>query len=117
MADPKPTYTYLVSHLRDAHPDLAYIHLVEPRDLEAPHPGADASELTPGESNDFIREIWAPRPLVSAGGYRRELALDFAEKKGDIIAFGRWFIANVRCCLLVGRDVYLLTFAHSRTSR
>lgn len=47
------------------------------------------------QSNDFIRDIWAPRPIVSAGGYTRDIALEVAEEKGDIIAFGRPFISNV----------------------
>ncbi len=47
------------------------------------------------QSNDFIREIWRPRPLISAGGYDRDLALQEAESTGDLIAFGRYFISNV----------------------
>ena len=31
MADPKPTFSYLVSQLAKLHPNLAYIHVVEPR--------------------------------------------------------------------------------------
>ena len=46
------------------------------------------------QTNDFIREIWAPRPLISAGGHTRESALAFAER-GDLVAFGRMFISNV----------------------
>jgi 2,4-dienoyl-CoA reductase-like NADH-dependent reductase (Old Yellow Enzyme family) len=48
------------------------------------------------KTNDFIRKIWSPRPLISAGGYTRELAIDTAETKGDLIAVGRLFISNVR---------------------
>jgi NADPH2 dehydrogenase len=29
--DPKLTYTYLVSELHDRYPELAYLHVVEPR--------------------------------------------------------------------------------------
>ncbi|EKM48553.1 uncharacterized protein PHACADRAFT_202675 [Phanerochaete carnosa HHB-10118-sp] len=47
-----------------------------------------------GESNDFLREIWGERPFISAGGYNRELALEAAETKGDLIAVGRLFISN-----------------------
>jgi NADPH2 dehydrogenase len=90
MSDPKPTFSYIVSQLRDKYPSLGYVHLVEPRVqgiFTVDHPSE--------ESNDFLREIWAPRPLISAGGYTRELSLEVAEKKGDLIAFGRPFIANV----------------------
>ena len=56
-----------------------------------------------------MREIWSPRPLISAGGYSRELALDVAETKGDIIAIGRLFISNVRLAfywLSSSTDIY-----------
>jgi hypothetical protein len=46
------------------------------------------------QSNDFIREIWQPRPLISAGAYNRDLAIRAAET-GDLIAFGRAYIPNV----------------------
>lgn len=99
MSDPKPTFSYLVSQLRDRHPKLAYIHLVEPRvDGSVTR---DPNTVAEHESNDFIREIWAPRPLITTGGYDREIALDVAEKKGDIIGFGRLFLANVSLLVLV----------------
>ncbi|KAJ7052277.1 hypothetical protein C8F01DRAFT_1221986 [Mycena amicta] len=85
MEDPRPTYSYVVTQLRDCFPDLAYLHVVEPR--------ADAN-VRAGASNDFIREIWGARPFISAGGYTREIALAVAEEKGDIVAFSRGFIAN-----------------------
>jgi NADPH2 dehydrogenase len=90
--DPIRTFTYVVEKIKARHPDLAYIHLVEPRvqGIEDLVDGAPE-----GEQNDFIRQIWSPRPLITAGGYNRQLALDVAEEKGDIIAFGRHFIANV----------------------
>ncbi|KAH9945562.1 hypothetical protein B0H21DRAFT_823025 [Amylocystis lapponica] len=72
MADPKPTFSFLVEHLVERYPDMAYIHL----------------------SNDFIRELWAPRPLISAGGYTRALALKQSELTGELVAFGRIYIAN-----------------------
>lgn len=31
MADPRPTFTYLVRRLAELHPDLAYLHAVEAR--------------------------------------------------------------------------------------
>ncbi|KAJ3551582.1 hypothetical protein NM688_g4617 [Phlebia brevispora] len=89
MKNPVPQFSHVVSELARQHPSLAYVHVVEPRvngylDIEVP----------PGDSNDFIRAIWFPRPLISAGGYLRDNALDVADKKGDLIAFGRPFIAN-----------------------
>jgi len=80
ISDPKPTFAYLVTKIRERFPNLAYIHVTE-----------SASE---DESNDFIREIWSPHPLITASGYTREKALAAAEQNGDLIAFGRDFIAN-----------------------
>ncbi|KAJ7511743.1 hypothetical protein B0H11DRAFT_1952865 [Mycena galericulata] len=86
---PKPTYTHLVTQLRDRYPELAYLHVVEPR-----ADGVETVDVKAGYSNDFIRDIWGDRRLISAGGYSRETALAAAEGKGDLIAFGRPYIAN-----------------------
>jgi NADPH2 dehydrogenase len=83
-----------VTELRDRHPDLAFIHVVEPR--------VDGfTEKTPGEfeSNEFIRKIWGTRPFISAGGHTRESGMEYADKYGDLIAYGRKFIGNVSGCL------------------
>ncbi|CAL1711105.1 unnamed protein product [Somion occarium] len=89
MKDPVPTFTYFVSRLAQLHPTLAYLHVVEPRAA-----GADDRVPKEGESNDFIRAIWSPRPFISAGGFTRDLAIEAADTKGELIAFGRHFIAN-----------------------
>ncbi|KAF7419211.1 hypothetical protein PC9H_001797 [Pleurotus ostreatus] len=89
MADPIPTFSYFVKTLRERHPGLAYLHVVEPRAN-----GVVTVEKKEGQSNDFIREIWAPKVLISAGGYDRNLAIQMADEKGDVIAFGRFFISN-----------------------
>ncbi|KAJ6601074.1 NADH:flavin oxidoreductase/NADH oxidase [Mycena vulgaris] len=88
--DPKPTYAHLVTQLRDRYLELAYLHIVEPR-----VDGNDSAKtIKAGSSNDFIRDIWGARRLISAGGYTRETALAAAEDKGDLIAFARPYIAN-----------------------
>ncbi|EMD40610.1 hypothetical protein CERSUDRAFT_130642 [Gelatoporia subvermispora B] len=89
MVDPKPQFAYVVEQLKARHPDLAYLHLAEPRVS-----GTGDRESDVFESNDFIRDIWLPRPLISAGGYTRELAIEQAEKTGELIAVGRYFISN-----------------------
>lgn len=89
MDDPVPTFTYLAKELVKRYPSLAYLHVIEPR-----MSGAVDREARADESNDFLRDIWRPRPLISAGGYTRDTALKVAEEKGDIIAFGRYFISN-----------------------
>jgi len=35
MSDPKPTFAALFTRIRDTHPDLAYLHVIEPRDRDA----------------------------------------------------------------------------------
>ncbi|KAI0064364.1 FMN-linked oxidoreductase [Artomyces pyxidatus] len=91
MPDPVPTFRALVTRIRDTHPDLSYLHVVEPR-IDG---GSTARASTEGESNDFIREIWGPeRRMISAGGFTRESGLETAEKTGSLIAYGRYFIAN-----------------------
>jgi NADPH2 dehydrogenase len=91
-ADPIPTLTYIVEKIKACHPDLSYVHLVEPR----VQGGEDLVDgVLQGEQNDFIREISSPVPLITAGGYNRQLALDVAEEKGDIIALGRHYMSNV----------------------
>ena len=93
MSDPIPTFAYLARALHDLHPDMAYLHVTEPRVILG---NVDREEEVPAnESNDFIRKIWRPKVLISAGGYNRDLAMQVADEKGDLIAFGRPFIANV----------------------
>lgn len=55
------------------------------------------TDRTAAQTNDFIRKIWLPRTLMSAGRYTRESAIERVEQTGELIAFGRRFISNVRC--------------------
>ncbi|KAF4597324.1 hypothetical protein EYR40_007776 [Pleurotus pulmonarius] len=100
MVNPKPTYSYFVSQLKDRLPNLAYLHAIEPRVADGKdiglRPVADAEDEGNNhveEENNFLRRIWSPKPFISAGGYTRDLALEAAEH-GDIIAVGRYFLAN-----------------------
>ena len=52
--------------------------------------------IVAAQSNDILRKLWAPRPFMAAGRFTRETALERAEATGDLIAFGRRFLANVR---------------------
>ncbi len=102
-----------MTRLAEEHPDLAYIHIVQPglsgtddKDVEE----GEVCELPPIQrlprlrrradvslqTNEFIRKIWLPRRLISAGRYTRETAIERAEETGELIAFGRRFLANVR---------------------
>lgn len=90
MKDPKPTFSYLATKIRDSYPNIAYLHAVESRI----HGSFDTEAANSG-SNDFLREIWFPKSFISAGGYDATSAAQAADKTCDLIAFGRLFISNV----------------------
>ncbi|KAI0058162.1 FMN-linked oxidoreductase [Artomyces pyxidatus] len=102
MDDPVPTYSALVTRIRDAHPALAYLHVVEPR-----IDGVVTRDAEEGGQNEFLRAIWAPRPFIAAGGFTRASALEAAERTGDLIAFGRSFIANPDLVYRLKEDIPL----------
>lgn len=90
MKHPIPLFSYVVAELKKRFPNLAYLHAVEPRVsvIDDRTPDAD-------ESNDFIKALWCPRPLILAGGFLRDNAVQAAETDGVLVAFGRRYIANV----------------------
>ncbi|KAF8417089.1 hypothetical protein L210DRAFT_3636433 [Boletus edulis BED1] len=96
--NPRPTFGYIVTALRDKHPKLAYLHVIEPR-VPAGHSDTDTA-LNPDENNDFLRDIWnggeggEERAFIAAGGHIREKALRTAEDKGgqrlrEAVGYGR----------------------------
>jgi 2,4-dienoyl-CoA reductase-like NADH-dependent reductase (Old Yellow Enzyme family) len=111
MPDPVPQYTHLVTALRAAHPNLAYLHVIEPRVAA----GMDV-EHSSTESNDFLRDIWKGKPLISAGGYNRNNAMKASDETGDLIAFGRHYIANVGFLPLFSTGQMELTVLYSLIS-
>ena len=89
-ADPEALFHYLAGELEKR--DLAYLHLVEPS-VKGREIAAEADPRAQALMRD-IRRIFSG-PIILAGGYTRwnaEQAL--AEGRGDLIAFGRPFIAN-----------------------
>ena len=96
MDDPKPQFTHFITQLANLHPDMAYIHLIEPRIS-----GNDDVIENAEESLDFAREAWkvTGKPFLAAGGYDRRRAIDLMRKEGmedTLVVFGRWFVSNVR---------------------
>ncbi|THU82254.1 NADH:flavin oxidoreductase/NADH oxidase [Dendrothele bispora CBS 962.96] len=90
MDNPIPTFTYLATELKSRFPKFAYLHVIEARVS-----GGSTTPESKDGSNDFLRDIWLPRPLISAGNYDRESAIKCAEQKeGQLVAFGRYFISN-----------------------
>jgi len=104
MKDPVPTFTHLANTVLTAHPNLAYIHVIE--SLE--HGGV---AIPTNQSNDFIRDIVREKgqgtKVISAGGYTRESGIETADEKGDFVAYGRWFLANPDLPLRLKRNVAL----------
>ena len=96
MEDPKPTFAYLVSQAKERFPDLAYLHAVEPRI-------AGDGDHHPGEedSNEFLRKIWGDKVYITAGGFSPQMAAETVRAKGGLVAFGRYYIANVSSFSLV----------------
>ena len=97
MQDPVPTFSALVSRIKERHPKFAYIHVVEP-DAEV--------EAVDGvaQSNDFISDIWLPRPLIRTNGYERETAITAAKTDKVLVGFARNYLANV-CISLLSRRI------------
>ncbi|OBZ88429.1 12-oxophytodienoate reductase 1 [Choanephora cucurbitarum] len=86
---PVETWGYLISQIQQNHPDFAYLHLVEPRG------DAFGNTTNSDDSLEPYRKIWKG-PLVVASGFSTNIphAIDLAEKTGNLVAFGRAFIAN-----------------------
>ena len=95
MKDPLPTFTAFIERIRDAHPNFAYIHVIEPR-LDGII-GSDLTDENRAQSNEVLRTTWGARPYIAAGGMDGANALKTVEKYGGLVASGRHFIANVRC--------------------
>lgn len=84
------TWSYLTSQLQKRHPNLSYLHFAEARsEVHTGNAVNDADTLEP------YRQIWKG-PFISASGFSNSTqnAIDLAEKTGNLIAFGRAFIAN-----------------------
>ena len=97
MDDPEPTFSYLVSKIRQLYPKFAYLHVIEPRIA-----GTVDRDALESESNNFLRDIWVTPEsksngsvYISAGGFSRSEAISTSQKTGELVAFGRYFISNV----------------------
>jgi len=84
MDDPRPTFGYLVERIKELYPNFALIDAVE---VERSRDGK--------ESNEFLREIWAPKVFSSNSGYDRQKGMELADRTGGLVNYGRYFLANV----------------------
>jgi NADPH2 dehydrogenase len=89
MADPLPTFDYLVKGLKDL--KLSYLHLVESR----VHGTLDKEQT---EDLDSIIKLWDISPVLLAGAYEADTAVERVDKdypsKDIAICFGRHFIST-----------------------
>ncbi|KZP09248.1 FMN-linked oxidoreductase, partial [Athelia psychrophila] len=92
MSNPVPQFTHLVCAIRDLYPEFAYLHVIEPRVNN--YEDVETIPAHKWAERDALYALWAPKPLISAGGYDRELGLDVAQKTGRLVAYGRLFISN-----------------------
>jgi NADPH2 dehydrogenase len=91
MPDPIPTFTGLVTRIRDSHPDFTYIHVVESTDALLTGPKDPAER----QSANFLRDIWGEKPHITNANYDRDTAIEVVEKEGGLVSLGRYFISNV----------------------
>jgi NADPH2 dehydrogenase len=85
MDDPIPTFSYLARRIKELYPNLAFFDASE---VDRPRDGK--------ESNEFLRDIWAPNVFMSNGGYNRQKGMELADRTGGLVAYGKSFLANVR---------------------
>ncbi|WOO83151.1 Flavin oxidoreductase hxnT [Vanrija pseudolonga] len=93
--DPLTTFTQWFKAIVAAQPKLAYVHAVAPRVSGVSDVDQSLVDKR-GDSLDSLRAIVqaAGIAFISAGGATPADALAEAEKVGDLIAFGRYFISN-----------------------
>ncbi|ODN78372.1 hypothetical protein L202_04013 [Cryptococcus amylolentus CBS 6039] len=92
-ADPLGTFVPYITKVLEAHPDLAYIHAIEPR-----AEGFADVDIVQGDDLQPIRrvvqEVGKGVKFIVAGGYTMENAKAHADETGDLVAFGRFFTSN-----------------------
>jgi len=93
MPDPIPTFSGVVTRIRDDHPGFAYIHALEPTTDH--RPDGETGTGGNGDSNKFLRDIWGDRPYIANYDFGRDRAIEMVEKEGGLVSFGRHFISNV----------------------
>ncbi|KAF5840121.1 hypothetical protein DUNSADRAFT_17722 [Dunaliella salina] len=85
---PYATFVYLVEKLSATFPNMAYLHMVEPR-----ADGHDILEDCPLSLTPF-RKVWKG-PFIVSGGYTRESGAAAVESgEADFVAYGRLWLSN-----------------------
>ncbi|KAL9546250.1 hypothetical protein MBANPS3_006753 [Mucor bainieri] len=84
------TWSYLVSELQKNHPGLAYLHFIEARVMPS-----DPKQNHPQDTLEAYRKLWNG-PFITAGGFSTcvDFGKEIAEATGNLVSYGRAFIAN-----------------------
>ncbi|KAI8874569.1 FMN-linked oxidoreductase, partial [Backusella circina FSU 941] len=92
---PYETWGYITNRIQEKYPDLAYLHFVEARHQLSEDIAFSDVINNSDKTLDPFRRAWKGN-FISASGYTYDpkLAIDVAERTGNLIAFGRHFIAN-----------------------
>ncbi|WBW73878.1 NADPH dehydrogenase, (Old yellow enzyme) involved in small alpha,beta-unsaturated carbonyl compound [Schizosaccharomyces osmophilus] len=88
QTDTRETHIYLMKEISKRFPKLAYIHAIEPRQYWSGH------KRIKSEVNTFYLQKYWKGPFITAGGYDPESAMEAADERGTLVAFGRQYIAN-----------------------
>lgn len=96
LEEAKETFSTFVKAIKSAHPDFAYLHVVEGRALLGiALSGLPEVEAKPEEDLEYLHKIWTPSPFIVCGCYHTEDGLAKAESsKNTLVAYGRPFISN-----------------------
>ncbi|ODO00630.1 hypothetical protein L198_02951 [Cryptococcus wingfieldii CBS 7118] len=92
-AKPLDTFVPFVNKALDAHPDLAFVHAVEPR-VDGYDLKDDVGEDTLEPIRQIIKEKGKGTKLIVAGGFKPDSAIAHANATDDLVAIGRYFISN-----------------------
>eukprot|EP01097_Dermamoeba_algensis_P008149 TRINITY_DN5292_c0_g1_i1.p1 TRINITY_DN5292_c0_g1~~TRINITY_DN5292_c0_g1_i1.p1 ORF type:complete len:283 (+),score=84.13 TRINITY_DN5292_c0_g1_i1:45-851(+) len=80
-------YNYLVKRINNELPDLGYLHLMEPSELDTKHGANPILSKT-------LRPLWKGS-LIANNGYDYNKAVEAIENNdADAVSFGRLFLAN-----------------------
>lgn len=91
-SDPQQVYAHAISGLNDF--PLAYLLLTEPRVGGMSNDPEQEKAYARPLANNYYRDLYHGT-LIAAGGFTPNSAVDaVANGTFDLIAFGRWFIAN-----------------------
>ncbi len=107
--NPMPNFEQLIKSFLKQHPKLAYVHVVEGRGgavMAVPEGTANSHEEDLEPLRDILKkhaeehfkgedfDSSAAPKFISAGGFLPDGAKELSDRTGDLVAFGRQFIAN-----------------------